>query len=1297
VSINSLDLFSQDIVISEYFNSDDNAKEWTELLVIKDNTILVNYTLKDSKLNNGVPDVWAGGIQFNESQLWRHLRAGTIIVIHHRGSTAIDVDNSDGYIEVGAENTTYFTKISYNGTWENDALNVEDLADVFQLINESGNHIHSLSHLENPSGVYLDVPAPKLCYPGNCSKEASLSVAPGKNIADYGGGQKLSLSSMSNNSSFITKGTPNKRTGNTDDNLNFWKQLRQPIWNNTTLTTNIKADLIELFWNVCEDSNPTDFYQGYLVVRINLLDSATAQHPKNGTTYSIGDKIGSALVIRSNTNSNTNSTSDEFVFDCNDAYLYRVYAFRYIQDNLLGNSISPSYGRGRTYNTDSYASLIIRKTKPIKPTLNNLTGSDSFCAGDSILLGVSSSGGPYEYTWYLNSVEIPGAKKNRYTTGKPGIYKVRITNEKACYNESDELVLFELPSPVSIMKIAGKTVTKDTTIVICENENIGLKISGGERYEWFKDNNILPNNTDFQLADSEGLYFAVAINNGMDCKDTSVKVYIDQLHISYIFEKDSLFFNLDKYTSYEDGNILIKNLSSDTLKFIDIIIPTGIYALYTPPPAETAKMIEPYSEKTYRVRFEPDRAGEFIDSITFILPCNNSIKRVYLFGYKEAMNVKAEPANLIFKDKITCDTINEIINFKITNYENFAVELQTPVLPTGFKISNPNFPQMINKNSFQNISIELTASQPGIYSGTAIVPFIGNGIKDKLYFDVRGKVLSASYRIEQEGKHIDSIKFNPLIGCDDSAMTTIQVINDGETDLKIDYNEISSFYLPQLPLTISKGSSVDLDILFVPEYEGQFNDILIIKSEPCGIEIPLHISGLKNGITYGLSKRNISFNNIINCKDSGKVSQSIDLIITGDSQELPKIVKITGPKQSVFSHNFKEGITLSDSTRYMIDFNPAVEGEYFDTIKIMIQPCDIEKIIHLYGKRINPIFITISDTLDFGNVEIETTSNSGFVVFNDSPVSITVDKIATLTLPFELVTQIPFEIKPDSSYEIKFRYSPMSVKRDALKITINENNPCEYSKEILLIGNGSEPQQLEVELAVHNPNSASPGQEIDIPIYLNTLEKRRLAEAVIDSFSISIEYNPTLLYPKSIVIGEALKKAGSDLKFIENPPGIFSVYGNINKTYLIDNGKLFDIKFLALLGNSMITDIKLIKNEFHSKIPLNFSIVNSQFQLVGGCNLEDRLIKYDNDFSLFLKNSLSTGLFEINIITESETYLEGYIYNSLGKQELAIINNILSKGSHQFNIDLNKLPNGIYFLKLGNSFYTKNSMFLLMK
>ncbi|MFC2130488.1 choice-of-anchor D domain-containing protein [Bacteroidota bacterium] len=1285
---------AQNILVSEYYNGDSPGEEWTELIVTGVDVSIVNFALRDNRMQGFYPAEWQGGVQFQSSSLWMGLKSGTIIVIRHRGSEAVDVDAEDGYIEIGAENEEYFLKIDNWGTWNELSLNIEADGDIVELLDHTGSHVHSLSHMPNTGGSYTNIQSPKLNYPGTCPEGESISVAPGRNIGNYSGGSTAEWCRASANGDYVTQGKPNKRANYLDDNLKYWQFLRRPEWDEPSLNALVKPDAIELYWNASESGN----YQGYLISRVKEAMLSGAEAPMNGTTYKKGDMLGTAIVVVDDPNSLTTSNSDDMTLECNESYVYRIYAYRYSEDDIEGNGISPSNGRGRTYNTEDFASTTVKKPKPAKPIIEIENDEIRFCAGDSLLLTTFVYGGPYSYTWYLNSEVIIGANRKTYYAKQPGWYKVEVTNLKNCSTTSDLVEIIELPSPDARIYLPDREITVDTTFVMCENESFMMNVTGGDRYEWFKDYVKLSNTSSTFEITEEGLFFAVAINDGMECTDTTARIYLDLLHIDYRFDKDTLYYYLDKFTKFGDGHIDISNNSTDTLTFNDIMIPPGgVFSVFAPPPSE---IVLPMRSKDYTIRFEPDRSGDFIDSITFLLPCKSAYKRIYLFGYKEGMEVDAEPYTLTFDSLMLCENDTNLKILRINNNESFAIEVRQPQADLPFIIISPAFPITIEGNSFDEITIEFNSDVPQAYSGNLMIPFYANGIRDQLDVTLLGTVLNTSYKIEFYGEPVYELTFPPLIGCDDSAMTAIQVFNTGEVPMEFSQlGEIPGIYINDLPLTIKAGLSKELQILFVPESEGQFNETLYITTEPCGFLDSIKLKGSKNGITFGLSQRRVSFEQVIDCKTPEAVRDTFSLLISGDSQETPHIERVTGPTTNYFTHSIIEGMALSDSNDFYIQFESLPLGEYFDTLRILLMPCEIEKIIPLYGKRINPEITLSSDTLNFGDVEIDTKDTNFITLINSGEVAFTINDVQTLADPFRIITVFPATIEPDSSIQIYFEYAPMQIQQDELLLDLVMTEPCDINTPLLLTGMGREPYEMNVSFTIPDYIRGEPGKDIVIPVYMESIGKRGLDACEISSFDISIRYNPTLLYPKSVTEGDAIGSADvSNLTFDENPPGLTSVHGVVDNFGNVKDGKLFNLKCLALLGNEISTTLLFEAINFNSLIEIIPDTTSGLFKLTGGCALEERLLRLDGEFDLYLATEnpvKETG--ELVISIPSEELTELVFYDIDGNIVKTLMKGNYPPGRYNVNFDILDLGSGTYIVVLRNGSRRKDLKMVVVK
>ena len=1281
-----INLNSQQVVVSEFNNAISPNDEWIELLVVQDMVSLTSYTLRSCSITGEYPDIWQGGITFTDNLLWRNIRAGTVIVILNRGSQEIDVDKNDGYIELGAENTTYFSKNDYNGQWSDKALSIDSKGDIVELLNASGNHEHSLSFMNVIGGNYSGVSSPKLNLQDTLPIGESISVYPGKNINDYSGGNISSKVTVSKNDIYKTKGTPNKKTNSVDDNLNYWQTLRAPKWDNPSLGINVLPNEIDLYWDIASDSNPTDNTQGYLIVRVLQSQMAEFVEPKNGTTYKKGDSLGSAIVVDNFFNSLSHGYGDVFQLKCGLSYVYRVYAFRYAQDDVLGNRIAPSYGRGRTYNLQNYAEASIRKTKPAKPVIQTDNNIFQFCSGDSLKLTAFAYGGPYSYQWYLDGNAISGAKKKIYYAKTGGLYRIVIKNEKNCTNESDEVEIKEMPSPQARLSTNQGEIRQDTTMILCDGESYTFVANGGNRYEWFKNNVKISHASPTYIVDSGGLYYAVAINNGMECTDTTVRVFVKLLNVDFALEKDTLFYYLDKNTAFEDKSLNINNFSYDSLTFTNIIIPPG--GIFSVSAESPSNIVLPKQSKVYTVRFEPTHSGKYLDSIIFRLPCQNSERKLYLVAYKEPMDVQLAPNTLKFDSLLNCDTEAKKITITIENKENHSIELLNPIISYPFSYEGLTFPYTLDSNSKVELTIKFYSSNRGVYNNNLQIPYQSGRIKDILQAELQGVVSEVSYSILKDSNEITEINFPKLIGCDDSSKVSISLQNGGDVPITITQNsnnpEIS---IEQLPIKLQSNESKQINVYFIPNKNGSYLDTLNLVSDLCQVKKSIILKGSKDGIAFAFSKKTVNFDTLIQCQNANPVYDTLSINFSGITQDSVYIKKIYGFKTPFFSHNLKEGQYLNETNLFTIGFDSAPLGEYFDTLSLLLMPCNIIKTLPVYALRTNPVITLLSDTVDFGEIEINTNSIDSLQISNSGLIPITISGFSPIQLPFSFSVsneQFPLIIQPDSTKYFYFNYSPVDIGTHQKSVIMHLSLPCEKDTMIYLKGQSREPRELKTLIIIPDNISAEVGKEFDIPIIIRSNDQRSLADAKINSMTINIRYNPTLIFPKSIKQGDALSEADlSETKFIEEPPGHLKLSADVGKPANIKDGVFFRLHCLALLGNELSSEIQFDSLNFDSEIQIIPDTSSGLFTIYGDCNLSDRLISYDSNLNLLLtsSNPVSSNL-TISFKTKYDSFLDLKLYNSLGQTIKTLVNEYKKSGKYTIDYDAMRLSPGYYYAVL---------------
>ncbi len=364
--------FTTKVVVSEYFNASDPRDEWLELIVVVDNTDMRNWTIRD---NNSSTNAWQTAITFQNIAFWNNMRGGTIIKIWNRRRSSalatirtIEVNKDDGYIELYAAETTYFSGGSFGSSpsYAGNSLNFSRTGDFIELRDASATHIHALGHDLSPGTDFTTTATPKVLRTNNFTSGVEESVRViGNATSNYDGGSTTS-------NTIVTIGTTTSSgLANDANNQLLWREWREPEFTIQSVTGNVcGATCVDFTWNKMTDPFPSDDEQGYLILRKPTAGAFTA--PTDGTSYAIGATLGGATVVANLDNPIAGTT---IMHTDNAATLgtaeYRIYGYRYDDDDNNGNSFD--LARGRAYNITDFVTVTL--TIPLPITLTNFNGT----------------------------------------------------------------------------------------------------------------------------------------------------------------------------------------------------------------------------------------------------------------------------------------------------------------------------------------------------------------------------------------------------------------------------------------------------------------------------------------------------------------------------------------------------------------------------------------------------------------------------------------------------------------------------------------------------------------------------------------------------------------------------------------------------------------------------------------------------------------------------------------------------------------------------------------------------------
>ncbi|HRP02381.1 MAG TPA: hypothetical protein PLE30_07015 [Candidatus Kapabacteria bacterium] len=1282
-------LFGQSFVISEYFNDKTPDLEWTEILVIKDMSNIVGYSLRDNSTNG---DAWRPAIIFKDIPLWRNLRSGTVIVINHRDGN-IDTDKSDGYIEVAASSSEYFDN-SINSP-DSKALNISASHDLIQLQDQDGNNVHTLAHMPiSKSNLVFDaIIGAKVGTPHSAIN--SVRVYPGATISDYNGGLDNSLAITSDKG---TKGHPNEsETNSLFTNHIFWRQLREPTWINTpNLQSNITSDFkaIKLEWSPA--SKISDKNEGYLVVR--FIDNGNQSIILNdGEIYKPGQKIGPYTIIDTLPDLTNSTYTDNFkvgTFNCGEKYSYRLYIYRYQQSavNPEMHDNAPQKGRGRAYNETDYAASHkpVEKSIPPMPMLSTKEGKIKYCIGETAnVVSDLQSLDKYSYDWYLDNIDL---NNNNYIlqATKQGKYTLIVTDKQSGCVDSNNIVLEFLLSPEAhiVNQENNLTFNKDTIIDICGTKQFnffGKVISANNvEYFWLKDG-VLISQSQSIIIDKSGKYVFVA-RNASYCSDTSIVIELRYNNPDFSLSPNTLSFD---YDTTPIQSIKLSNLSDSTL----IIAPNNItinpltnFSIINPVITTLNPLIIPAKSDTIiTVQFQSTDNNPK-SAILNIKLCNVD-KSVQLEGVRKNNKksiLLADPTlGIDFGDIIsTCDTIyKKGLNLIVNGPKDIRANLQK-LLKNIFTLSSSKFiienEVLLLANSINEIVISIDPSLPiGTYYDEIIVIYKNVDLDnyDTLKIPITANIIEPQFLP-------DTIRydFSHLPNC----------INQLDTSFNLNINPAYDFYIKdtinsnhikineslpkklQLPL-----NNIKLHFDFSSTDTIQANLIL----QPCNKEIPIVVVPPQNELIISY-KDTIDFGIINNFESCGDVVK--DFII--DVSHPINISSIEYQKDTFLLEiademQLKEGRNILNAI-----FSYQKKNKYLDSIIFMIKECNKKIKVYCKGERSDSQFVDLSKKLiDFGTNSIGVNSTFKVNLYNFSQTQ-TVE-IANINVPSPFIiinpnfSDFPKTLLPNDSLELEFGYNNNSLGINQDSISISIQKPCPFELKYIIIGNTIDKQNYDIRYNLPDKYDALFNQSFVLPLDISINDKLILKDTKIKKITLFFSYD------KAIFDVNSIKQISTSLNMNEAKftPGQFLLTYELNENSNLYNEVLSEINVKPLLGHSLSSKIYLDSVVYSPNAIINSQLDSTLINLNGDCIINYRTVEVGGTNGIILKskNPMNTILdFDIEVVSDglTEINLADIHGNLIKNMRLEKLNS----GKYNIKFNLDNVSSGVYFIILNN-------------
>lgn len=1284
--LRTVTLYAQtpEIVVSEYKTNGTEITEWTELLVIKDNLTLVGYSVRD----NSQSDSWQGGIRFNDVRLWRNLRAGTIIVINHRSNGQTDENAKDGYIEVQATNTTLFTQFMDNsgGTWDQRALNLNATADIVQIRDNNNNHIHSLSHGKSTDPDFLALPSNAVL---NHSTAANgiLRVYPGLTISDYispNSGDSKTEEGTTND----TKGLPNKSNSSEDNNFPFWRKTREPEWDNPTIiSTSVTNNSVKLTWNPITDPNPTDEIQGFIILTTDDSNPDTNVVPTDGTSYIINQTIGDWRIVDFVPASIT--TYDDFNnfknIPCGGSYKYRVFAFRFAEDDINGNLNQVNQdklARGRQYLTDKFASGRARKPPITKPDVTFSGGvlvgqTINICQGSTLTF---TSTNATEYQWIKDGQPLTNQTARTLAVTQSGRYYVEVKNDVGCTTQSDDLVVEFVPIPVATIK-QGKSAK------ICAGQSIQLEAAGGTTsYTWYKDKTVVSGQNGSVITVNQPGDYTVSTTNPAGCTDTSDIISVTVRTTVFTMSASLLDFGeLDGCRSSKDATLEVNNTGNDTLRITTVNVPADFTLAFPPLPL----IIAPTEKQNIIFRFSKNSQGISTGkAVITAIPCSTS-QEVELKATKLKPDYSADRSEIVFADKLTCEIAEQDSVFNITNNG------QDPLIFTGYNWNlKPPFSvteRFPDRDVFQpggTVRIRVRYTPPAgaaVYQDELKIPYTAGSCKDTM------RIVLKAQRKKPELSVVGAseINFKQLLGCDKTVLDSIVIKNNSKQPVFISKQPKDTTYrFINLPDTIQSGALKTIIVRFTPENEGDYSAFLPLFVEGCDdTALVIPVKGNKKSATATLSSpiTGIDFGEVYSCDTLFSASDTVRLSLANFSGDVTiEDVKLNAP----FFTNIVKGQNVTSGESIIIRFNPRFDQNYRDTLHIKLQPCNISRSIPLIGKRLPSVF-QWTKNFDFGTVDTGQSRTQKVFFKNTSRTAITFQGLEKLESPPFTVKltdkPLPAIIQPNDSIAITIEYSPKSVKRDSIIANFSISTPCDTTFSITLKGSGRakgvNPGANSATFFVEN-TKGKPGERFKINVVLRSPDTAKFSLLKVYRVELGLTYNNTVMMPLSAKIGQS--QIGFRTTVTETAPGKMTLVvehpSAQNASTFITDGRIAEIEALAMLGDAISTQVSIVEDNIAGNAvkPTDISYGSGILTLTDVCNLDGRLIEIGGQPGITIASQSNNGI-DFHFENVSSDYTAVEVFTFMGEKVGLLAEGTFIAGIHNVHLPTHSLANGAYY------------------
>jgi len=293
-----------------------------------------------------------------------------------------------------------------------------------------------------------------------------------------------------------------------------------------------------------------------------------------------------------------------------------------------------------------------------------------------------------------------------------------------------------------------------------------------------------------------------------------------------------------------------------------------------------------------------------------------------------------------------------------------------------------------------------------------------------------------------------------------SSTRTVVVTNLGHSNATISAATVTgsgfNYMGPALPVTLSRGQSVNLTISFAPSAAGVSSGNLSLSTSGNVSPNSVQLTGTgvqsQQTLLLTVSPQSVSFGNV---PVGSNGSQTVSLLNTGNGPVNVSQATMAGNGFGMSGLAVPMTLGPGQSTAFTVSFAPAGAGSASGNISVVSNAANSVSTVALSGMGVQPQISAAPGSVSFGTVTVGQTSSQAVTLTNAGGAPLNITQLAGPGTGFSLTgLALPLTLAPGKSTAFTVSFTPTSGASSSSSLMLMSNAPTSPTT-IPLSGAGS--------------------------------------------------------------------------------------------------------------------------------------------------------------------------------------------------------------------------------------------------